>query len=92
MMMMFVIIYGNAVMRSIIEEKNSKVIEIMVCTVKPYQLMLGKIIGNALAGLLQFFIWGLLLFVGLSIIQKFSPTGGGNSEKIALKKCIINRL
>ncbi|MGY6647654.1 ABC transporter permease [Wenyingzhuangia sp. IMCC45574] len=83
-MMMFVIIYGNAVMRSIIEEKNSKVIEIMVCTVKPYQLMLGKIIGNALAGLLQFFIWGLLLFVGLSIIQKFSPTEGGNSEKIAL--------
>ncbi len=83
-MMMFVIIYGNAVMRSIIEEKNSKVIEIMVCSVKPYQLMLGKIIGNAFAGLLQFFIWGLLLFTGLCLLQYFSPSIGENSDKIVL--------
>lgn len=83
-MMMFVIIYGNAVMRSIIEEKNSKVIEIMVCSVKPFQLMLGKIIGNALAGLLQFFIWGVLLLGGLSLLEGFSPAFGGNSDKIDL--------
>lgn len=83
-MMMFVIIYGNAVMRSIIEEKNSKVIEIMVCSVKPYQLMLGKIMGNALAGLLQFFIWGLLLFIGLSVLQSFLPSQGGDSDKVGL--------
>lgn len=83
-MMMFVIIYGNAVMRSIIEEKNSKVIEIMVCSVKPYQLMLGKILGNALAGLLQFFIWGLLLFIGLALLQSFLPSQGGASDKVGL--------
>lgn len=83
-MMMFVIIYGNAVMRSIIEEKNSKVIEIMVCSVRPFQLMLGKIIGNALAGLLQFFIWGVLLLGGLSLLEGLSPAFGGNSEKIDL--------
>jgi ABC-2 type transport system permease protein len=65
--MMFVMIYGTSVMRSVIEEKTSRIIEIIVSSVKPFQLMLGKIIGNASAGLLQFFIWGILLFV-ISII------------------------
>ncbi|MCL7763332.1 ABC transporter permease [Polaribacter sp. Z014] len=63
LLMMFVIIYGNSVMRSVIEEKTSRIIEIIVSSVKPFQLMLGKIIGNASAGLLQFFIWGIILFV-----------------------------
>ncbi|WP_343329083.1 ABC transporter permease [Polaribacter staleyi] len=63
LLMMFVIIYGNSVMRSVIEEKTSRIIEIIVSSVKPFQLMLGKIIGNASAGLLQFFIWGIILLV-----------------------------
>jgi len=63
LLMMFVIIYGNSVMRSVIEEKTSRIIEIIVSSVKPFQLMLGKIIGNASAGLLQFFIWGILLVI-----------------------------
>ncbi|MFY0604701.1 MAG: ABC transporter permease [Flavobacteriaceae bacterium] len=67
LLMMFVMIYGTSVMRSVIEEKTSRIIEIIVSSVKPFQLMLGKIIGNASAGLLQFFIWGLLLFI-ISIV------------------------
>jgi len=67
LLMMFVMIYGTSVMRSVIEEKTSRIEEIIVSSVKPFQLMLGKIIGNASAGLLQFFIWGILLFV-ISII------------------------
>ncbi|UAM96702.1 ABC transporter permease [Polaribacter litorisediminis] len=63
MLMMFVIIYGSSVMRSVIEEKTSRIVEIIVSSVKPFQLMLGKIIGNASAGLLQFLIWGVLLFI-----------------------------
>ncbi|WP_439131360.1 ABC transporter permease [Polaribacter sp.] len=63
LLMMFVIIYGSSVMRSVIEEKTSRIIEVIVSSVKPFQLMMGKIIGNASAGLLQFFIWGLLLFI-----------------------------
>ena len=63
LLMMFVMIYGTSVMRSVIEEKTSRIVEIIVSSVKPFQLMLGKIIGNASAGLLQFFIWGVLLFV-----------------------------
>jgi ABC-2 type transport system permease protein len=63
LLMMFVIIYGSSVMRSVIEEKTSRIIEIIVSSVKPFDLMMGKIIGNASAGLLQFLIWGILLFV-----------------------------
>ena len=63
LLMMFVIIYGSSVMRSVIEEKTSRIIEIIVSSVKPFQLMLGKILGNASAGLLQFLIWGILIFI-----------------------------
>lgn len=64
---MFIIIYGTSVMRSVIEEKNSRIIEVIISSVKPFQLMLGKILGNAFAGILQFIIWaisaGLLMFI-----------------------------
>jgi len=63
LLMMFVIIYGSSVMRSVIEEKTSRIIEIIVSSVKPFQLMLGKILGNASAGLLQFLIWGIIIFI-----------------------------
>ena len=69
LLMMFVMIYGTSVMRSVIEEKTSRIVEIIVSSVKPFQLMLGKIIGNASAGLLQFFIWGVLLFAISLIIS-----------------------
>ena len=65
LIMMFIIIYGNMVMRSVIEEKTSRIVEIIISSVKPFQLMMGKIIGTSLAGLLQFFIWVIL---GLSML------------------------
>lgn len=71
MLMMFVMIYGTSVMRSVIEEKTSRIIEIIVSSVKPFQLMLGKIIGNASAGLLQFFIWGIILFIISTVASSF---------------------
>ncbi|MDB2385561.1 ABC transporter permease [Polaribacter sp.] len=67
LLMMFVMIYGTSVMRSVIEEKTSRIIEVIISSVKPFQLMLGKIIGNASAGLLQFLIWGFLLLVILTV-------------------------
>lgn len=67
LLMMFIIIYGNMVMRSVIEEKTSRIVEIIISSVKPIQLMMGKILGTTLAGLTQFLIWlffgGLLMFV-----------------------------
>ena len=69
LIMMFIIIYGNFVMRSVIEEKTNRIIEIIISSVKPFQLMMGKIIGNSLAGILQFMIWiilGGIVFLALS--------------------------
>ncbi len=69
LIMMFIIIYGNMVMRSVIEEKTNRIVEIIISSVKPFQLMMGKIIGTSLAGVLQFMIWtsvGLVLMVSAS--------------------------
>ena len=69
LIMMFIVIYGNFVMRSVIEEKTNRIIEIIVSSVKPFVLMMGKIIGTSLAGLLQFLIWVVL---GLGLLFSIS--------------------
>jgi ABC-2 type transport system permease protein len=61
LMYMFIFIYGAQIMQGIIEEKTSKVVEVIVSSVKPFQLMMGKIIGLASVGLLQFLIWIVLM-------------------------------
>jgi ABC-2 type transport system permease protein len=60
---LFVIIYGMQIMLGVIDEKTSKVVEIIISSVKPFQLMMGKILGIAAVGLLQVFIWVLLITV-----------------------------
>lgn len=60
LLFMFIIIYGNMIMRSVIEEKTSRIIEVIISSVKPIQLMMGKIIGTSLAGVTQFAIWVIL--------------------------------
>lgn len=71
LLMMFIIIYGNMIMRSVIEEKTNRIIEIIISSVKPIQLMMGKIIGTSLAGITQFFMWvvvGAILITLVSVI------------------------
>lgn len=58
---MFLLIYGQMVMTSIIEEKGNRVLEVVVSSVKPAQLMMGKIIGVALVAVTQMVLWGMLL-------------------------------
>ena len=58
---MFLLIYGSMVMQSVIEEKNNRVLELVVSSVKPMQLMMGKIIGVGLVAVVQVVIWGVLL-------------------------------
>lgn len=86
LIMMFIVIYGNFVMRSVIEEKTSRIIEIIISSVKPYQLMMGKIIGNSLAGILQFTIWvlvgGLLLFLANLFFGTTPQISGINPETL----------
>ena len=59
---MFLIIYGQMVMQAVIEEKNSRVLDVLVTSVKPFQLMVGKILGVASVAVVQVAIWGVLLF------------------------------
>ena len=59
---MFLLIYGQMVMTAVIEEKNSRVLDVLVTSVKPFQLMLGKILGVAAVAVVQVVIWGVLIF------------------------------
>ncbi len=56
----FIFMYGTMVMRGVIEEKTNRIIEVIISSVKPFQLMLGKIIGVALVGITQFTLWVIL--------------------------------
>jgi ABC-2 type transporter len=77
LLMMFIVVYGNMIMRSVIEEKTSRIIEIIVSSVKPIQLMLGKIIGTSLVGITQFILWlviGGFLMVFLTNVFGVTPS------------------
>ena len=64
------IIYGTQVMRGVMEEKTNRIAEVIVSSVKPFQLMLGKIIGIGAVGLTQFAIWIVIMLVlQLSLIH-----------------------
>lgn len=83
LMYIFIFLFGSQVMRGVIEEKTNRVVEVIISSVKPIQLMMGKIIGVAAVGLLQFTIWILLslaIFMGVkgymmnSYTEKMSQT------------------
>ncbi|MCU0366351.1 MAG: ABC transporter permease [Bacteroidales bacterium] len=69
LMYMLVFMFGSQVMRGVIEEKTSRIVEVIVSSVKPVQLMLGKIIGIALVGLTQFAVWVLLTAAIVMIVK-----------------------
>ncbi len=66
-------IYGAMVMRGVMEEKTNRIAEVMVSSVKPFQLMMGKIIGIGAVGLTQFFMWIILIGVLTTAAQFFIP-------------------
>ena len=63
---MFVMSYGGMVMQSVMEEKTNRIVELMVSSVKPFQLMMGKIVGISLVGFVQLAIWGVMLAIILT--------------------------
>ncbi len=82
---MFIFLFGAQVMRGVIEEKTSRIVEVIISSVKPFQLMMGKIIGIALVGLTQFLLWVILtgsiytIFMATVVKDKFSAD---NIERI----------
>lgn len=81
---MFIIMYGNMIMRSVIEEKNNRIIEIIISSVKPFDLMLGKILGTSLAGITQAFIWIVFTGVLFALLPTFfdMPMTGTTTEAL----------
>src|ERR1039457_3688504 len=88
---LFIFLYGAQVMRGVIEEKTSRIVEVIISSVKPFQLMLGKIIGVGLVGLTQFVLWiilsstisyiaGHFFHIGQSPIMGFVKNLGANAS------------
>lgn len=68
---MFILMYGNMVMQAVLEEKKSRVVEVMVSSVKPVNLLVGKIVGIGLVGITQLVIWAILTGVLFSAVSIF---------------------
>lgn len=68
---LFIYIYASQVTHGVLEEKTSRIVEILVSSVKPFQLMIGKIIGIGLVGLTQFAIWIVLIGLSLFLMREF---------------------
>lgn len=87
MIYFFIFMYGIQIMRGVIEEKTSRIVEIIISSVKPFQLMMGKIIGIALVGLTQFLLWIVITSALYSIIIGFI---GGEAETIIQGNDMMN--
>ena len=92
MIYIFIFVYGSMVMRSAMEEKTNRIVEVIVSSVKPFDLMMGKILGVAAVGLTQFVAW-IVLAVGLvfGISALFLNSGNGMSTQEAVQKGIEAR-
>ncbi|MCF8233626.1 MAG: ABC transporter permease [Bacteroidales bacterium] len=81
MIYFFIFIFGALVMRGVIEEKSSRIVEIIISSVKPFQLMMGKVLGIAMVGLTQFLIWVIFTFAIVTTATGFFsdqlPTNAG---------------
>lgn len=92
------LLYGSQVMNGVIEEKSNRIIEVMISSVRPFQLMMGKIIGVGLVGITQFLLWGVLTFTASTAttklmsgkieekVQTMQKTGKSQDEIIKFKK------
>lgn len=80
LMYMLVFVFGTQVMRGVIEEKTSRVVEVIISSVKPVQLMMGKIVGIALVGLTQFLIWIILTVSIVTVIRTVILPDAGINE------------
>ena len=76
---MFIVLYGAQVMSGVVQEKSNRIMEVMVSSVRPFQLMMGKIIGIALVGLTQFFLWVALIWVCAGTLLPLLPGGDASA-------------
>lgn len=90
LMYMLVFMFGAQVMRGVIEEKVSRVVEVIISSVKPYQLMLGKIVGVALVGLTQFLVW-IMLTLGIVLAIKSAAIPKETIQQVTQGMDVMNQ-
>ncbi|MAR21095.1 MAG: ABC transporter permease [Flavobacteriales bacterium] len=90
----FIFMYGTMVMRSIIEEKTNRIVEVIISSVKPFKLMMGKIIGVSLIGLTQFVLWICLTSLLFLIVQGYfgNITEIESSQEIEMQSMMLEGL
>jgi len=81
MIYLFIFIYGTMVMKGVMEEKQSRIVEVIISSVRPFQLMMGKIVGIAFVGLTQFALWVILGVAIFSASKSFYP-GASHVQQI----------
>lgn len=82
---MFIFMYGAQVMRGVMEEKSSRIVEVIISSVKPFQLMMGKVVGVAMVGLTQFLLWIILtvvLMTGAKVLLVGDKSPGTDMEMV----------
>jgi len=81
----FIFMYGAQVMRGVMEEKSNRIVEVIISSVKPFQLMMGKVVGVAMVGLTQFILWVILTFVliaGTQALLVGEKSDGSSQEMV----------
>lgn len=93
MIYFFIFMFGAQVMRGVIEEKTSRIVEIIVSSAKPFQLMMGKITGIAMVGLTQFLLWIVLTFLIVTGVKTafFPDLGTQNSQEVVVQNIMENQ-
>ncbi len=93
MIYFFIFLFGSQVMHGVIEEKTSRVVEIIISSAKPFQLMMGKIIGIALVGLTQFMLWIILTTAIVSITKTvlYPNLGAKDSQEIVTQNILSSK-
>jgi ABC-2 type transport system permease protein len=86
----FIFMFGSQVMRGVIEEKTSRIIEVIISSVKPFELMMGKIVGVAMVGLTQFLLWVILTATLVTVIT--SSFGTKLSNKTPTEQIISSQM
>ena len=81
---MFITMYGSMVMQGVSEEKTNRIVELMVSSVRPFDLMAGKIIGIGLVGLTQLILWGVLTMLGVGAVTALTGTAAPTTDPAAI--------
>ena len=85
----FIMMYGIRVMRSVLEEKNNRVVEILISSVKPFELMMGKILGVTGVALVQFGVWVVMIFAS---VMTFGSSNVGMVSGVAEVQMVLSAL